>query len=84
MRRSRVNQRIITGPKKRPDSCGAAALHGEQPHDDHRGDRHDQIPEAGVDHLMPSTADSTEIAGVIMLSPKNSAAPNMPAAAKDR
>ena len=31
--------------------------------------------------LRPSTADSTEIAGVIMLSPKNSAAPNMPSAA---
>ena len=28
--------------------------------------------------LRPSTADSTEIAGVIMLSPKNSAAPNRP------
>ena len=27
---------------------------------------------------VPSTADSTEIAGVIMLSPKNSAAPNTP------
>jgi hypothetical protein len=31
--------------------------------------------------LRPSTADSTEIAGVIMLSPKNNAAPNNPAAA---
>ncbi len=28
--------------------------------------------------LVPSTAESTEIAGVIMLSPKNSAAPNTP------
>ena len=27
---------------------------------------------------VPSTAESTEIAGVIMLSPKNSAAPNTP------
>ena len=27
---------------------------------------------------IPSTADSTDIAGVIMLSPKNSAAPKMP------
>ena len=27
---------------------------------------------------MPSTADSTEMAGVITLSPKNRAAPNMP------
>ena len=31
--------------------------------------------------LRPSTAESTEIAGVIMLSPKNSAAPNRPRAA---
>ena len=30
---------------------------------------------------MPSIADSTEIAGVIMLSPKNSAAPKTPSAA---
>jgi len=27
---------------------------------------------------VPSTAESTEMAGVIMLSPKNSAAPNTP------
>ncbi len=32
--------------------------------------------------LSPSTDDSTEIAGVIMLSPKNSAAPNRPSAAR--
>jgi hypothetical protein len=31
--------------------------------------------------LSPSTADSTEIAGVIMLSPKNSDAPKIPSAA---
>ena len=31
--------------------------------------------------LRPSTADSTEIAGVIMLSPENSAAPKMPSVA---
>ena len=30
--------------------------------------------------LRPSTAESTEIAGVIMLSPKNSDAPKMPRA----
>nr|BFE71932.1 hypothetical protein GCM10020092_052330 [Actinoplanes digitatis] len=32
--------------------------------------------------LTPSTADNTEMAGVIMLSPKNSAAPKTPAAAR--
>jgi hypothetical protein len=31
--------------------------------------------------FVPSTADRTEMAGVIMLSPKNSAAPNTPSAA---
>ena len=32
----------------------------------------------GSTTFTPSTAESTEIAGVIMLSPKNSAAPKMP------
>jgi hypothetical protein len=32
----------------------------------------------GSTTTRPSTADSTEIAGVIMLSPKNSEAPKMP------
>ena len=35
----------------------------------------------GSTTLSPSTADSTEIAGVIMLSPKNSDAPKIPSAA---
>ena len=35
----------------------------------------------GSTTLSPSTADSTEIAGVIMLSPKNSDAPKIPNAA---
>ena len=35
----------------------------------------------GCATLSPSTADSTEIAGVIMLSPRNSDAPKMPSAA---
>ena len=36
----------------------------------------------GAATLTPSIADSTEIAGVIMLSPKNSEAPNTPSAAR--
>ena len=36
----------------------------------------------GSTTLSPSTAESTEIAGVIMLSPKNSDAPKMPSAAE--
>ena len=35
----------------------------------------------GAATLTPSTADSTEMAGVIMLSPKNSEAPKIPRAA---
>ena len=35
----------------------------------------------GVETLTPSIADRTEIAGVIMLSPKNSEAPKIPSAA---
>ena len=35
----------------------------------------------GAATLTPSIADSTEIAGVIMLSPKNSDAPKIPSAA---
>ena len=36
----------------------------------------------GSTTLSPSTAESTEMAGVIMLSPKNSDAPKMPSAAR--
>ena len=36
----------------------------------------------GSTTLRPSTADSTDIAGVIMLSPKNSDAPNTPRPAR--
>ena len=35
----------------------------------------------GATTFTPSIAESTEIAGVIMLSPKNSDAPNTPSAA---
>ena len=39
---------------------------------------------SGSTTSRPSTADSTEIAGVIMLSPKNSAAPKSPSADRNR
>ena len=55
---------------------------GEKQHDDHRRDRHEPtVPSDGWTILSPSTADSTEIAGVIMLSPKNKDAPKIPSAA---
>ena len=40
------------------------------------------LPTDGAATCTPSIADSTEIAGVIMLSPKNSDAPNTPSAAR--
>jgi hypothetical protein len=75
------NQTIITGPKIRPTAavplrCTAKsntmmiAVTGMI-----------NTSSDGLRTLSPSTADSTEIAGVIMLSPKNSAAPKMPTAA---
>ena len=63
------------------DGVRTVALNREQHQDDHRGDRDDPFREGRLTTLRPSTADSTDIAGVIMLSPKNSAAPKMPSAA---
>jgi hypothetical protein len=40
-----------------------------------------RCPRDGSTTFTPSTAESTEIAGVIMLSPKNSEAPKIPRAA---
>lgn len=73
-----ANQTIITGPNSRPtvavplrctrnSSAMMTAAIGTT-----------SSPSAGSTILSPSTADSTEIAGVIMLSPKNSEAPKMP------
>lgn len=76
-----TNQTIITGPNTRPTAAVPrrctrnsstminAAIGTTSPSSD------------GSTTLSPSTADSTEIAGVIMLSPKNSEAPKMPSAA---
>src|SRR5271167_869234 len=76
-----TNQPIITGPNRPPTApvpwrCTAnsatmiTAVTGTT-----------QPAKPGSITLRPSTADSTEIAGVIMLSPENSAAPRMPSAA---
>lgn len=73
-----VNHRIITGPNTRPtaavprrcarnSSTRMPAVSGTTA----------SLSE-GWTTSRPSTADSTEIAGVIMLSPKNSAAPKIP------
>ena len=64
-----TNQMIITGPNSRADLVGAPMLDGEQqarmtaPIGSTRSDR------PGDATLIPSTADSTEMAGVITLSP---------------
>ena len=73
-----ANQVIITGPNTRPTAAVPrrwtvnsatmiTAVIGTT-----------RSPNDGSTILSPSTADSTEIAGVIMLSPKNSEAPKMP------
>ena len=74
------NQTIITGPNRRP-TAAVPIRWTRTADDDHRGDRHDGCCSDGCTTLSPSTAESTEIAGVIMLSPKNSDAPNIPSAA---
>ena len=69
----------MTGPNALPTTVGAEALRGEQ----HQQARaivigSTQLCSAGVATSRPSTADSTEIAGVSTPSPKNSATPNTP------
>ena len=75
------NQTIITGPNSRPTAAVPkrctensttmiTAVIGTI-----------RLSSDGSTTLSPSTADSTEIAGVIMLSPKNSDAPKIPSAA---
>ena len=77
-----VNQAIITGPKTRPTDSVPR-----------RWTRNNMVmmtavigttysASDGSTVFRPSTADSTEIAGVMMPSPKNSDAPNRPTAAR--
>jgi hypothetical protein len=74
----------MTGPEQPADRLGPEPLHGEQPDEDHGRDRDHQVLQRRLDHLEASTAESTEIAGVMMLSPKNSDAPKIPSAASTR
>ena len=57
------------GTEDRPDAGGPAALEEEQRDEDRGRDRHDVRPRTGVATVSPSTALSTEIAGVMMPSP---------------
>ena len=65
------------------DRFGAARLHGEQDHDDHRGDHHRQILVLGEQmlqrrqRLQPSTADEIDTAGVSTESARKAAPPSM-------
>ena len=68
----------MTGPKMRPDTARAAPLHGEQPDDDDSEIGSTYASSSGAATSRPSTAESTEIAGVITPSPKNRQAPAMP------
>ncbi len=73
-----TNQTIITGPKNRPTTAVPCRCTRNSPMmiTAVMGTTNSASP--GSTTLMPSTADSTEMAGVIMLSPKNSAAPRIP------
>ena len=56
-------------PEPAADAGRAEMLHGEQRHQHAERDRHDQRLRAGVATLRPSTALSTEMAGVSRQSP---------------
>ena len=83
-RGQRANHRIITGPKMRPTFA--------VPRDCSRNSPIRMISDSGITSgskaglaaLRPSTAESTEIAGVSMPSPKNSASPMMAARADQK
>ena len=78
-----VNQAIITGPKNRPTTAVPCRWTRKSPTMITAviGTTHASRP--GSMTLSPSTADKTDIAGVIIESPKNSAAPNNPSAARN-
>jgi len=68
-----VTPSVITQHDHRPeplaDGAGAVALHDEQPHQHGDADRQHESLQRRRDHSNPSTALSTEIAGVMTLSP---------------
>ena len=78
-----TNQAIITGPKNRPTAAVPCRWTENSPTMITAVIGTMKSSKSGSMTLRPSTADSTEIAGVIMLSPKNSAAPNRPRPARN-
>ena len=75
------NHTTITGPKSRPTAPVPFRCPRNSPTMTTTVIGTTQGSSEGSTTLSPSTADSTEIAGVIMLSPKKSDAPKMPSAA---
>jgi hypothetical protein len=64
-----TNHSSVAGPKTAPTLRRAALLHEEEPHEDAHGDGHDEGCTAVVATSRPSTAESTEMAGVMIPSP---------------
>jgi hypothetical protein len=72
---------IITGPNMRPTAAVPTRWNANSTAMMTAVIGTTRLSSDGSTTLSPSTADSTEIAGVIMLSPKNSDAPKIPNAA---
>ena len=64
-----VNHTTMTGPKSPADRRRALALEREEADQDGHGQEHEVASTPGTATSMPSTAESTEIAGVIIPSP---------------
>ena len=75
-----MNQITITGPKRRPTSPVPKRWIMKSPVSTTRVIGTTRWAAAGAATCSPLTADITEIAGVIIPSPKKSATPNSPAA----
>ena len=76
-----ANQTAITGPNSRPTTPVPSRWIRKRPIRIAAVIGSTMSPTPGAATSTPSIADSTEIAGVIMLSPKNSDAPNTPSRA---
>ena len=76
-----TNQTAITGPNSRPTAPVPSRSNTNRPMRITAVTGSTMAPTDGAATCTPSIADSTEMAGVIMLSPKNSDAPNTPSAA---
>lgn len=76
-----TNQTTITGPNSRPTTAVPSRCSRKRPMMITAVIGSTMAPTDGAATCAPSIAESTEIAGVIMLSPKNSDAPNTPSTA---